>query len=162
MTQLQKVESDYFSSAPTRWSRTFLIPKPAAEVWAELTGESPLNWVDNLSLRWTSPRPLGRGSTREANLFGGALQLKEYFFIWEDGHRYSFYATEANTDNLVSCAEDYRVEARGDDASAFTFTVAMTLTEEGKSQEPTYIGFFDEAEKAMVAHFDAVSTENDA
>ena len=70
----------------------FEIPRPAAEVWDELTADAALHWCRILQeVRWTSPRPFGVGTTREVKALWGANKLREHYFLWEEGRRHSFY-----------------------------------------------------------------------
>ena len=78
--------------------------------------------------RWTSPRPLGLGATREIELSGNSFALREYYFRWDEGRRYSFYGTECNRSVLRRFAEDYVVESTGR-GSRFTWTIAFEPTD---------------------------------
>jgi len=74
----------------------FEVPRPGAEVWAELSGERPLHWCRILrEVRWTSPRPLGAGRTRFVKALRGANDLREHYFRWEEGRQRSFYVVES-------------------------------------------------------------------
>ncbi|HEY7934448.1 MAG TPA: SRPBCC family protein [Solirubrobacteraceae bacterium] len=128
---LQPVDEQFFATASTRYSETFAIARPAGEVWRELVSERPLDWCRALSVRWTSERPFAIGTTRQVKVLGGAMKVQEHFFIWEEGRRYAFYITEANTPVFRRVAEDYVVEPDGADRCRFTWSVAL---------EPTIIG----------------------
>jgi hypothetical protein len=128
---LQPVDESFFASAPARYSETFAIARPAEEVWRELVSEKPLDWCRALSIRWTSERPFAVGTTRQAKVLLGASTLQEHFFIWEEGRRYAFYATEINLPVFRRLAEDYVVEPDGPSRCRFTWTVAL---------EPTLLG----------------------
>jgi hypothetical protein len=135
-SKLQPVDEGFFTSAPSRYAETFAIARPAAEVWAELVSEKPLDWCRALSIRWTSARPFGVGTTREAKVLGGALKVQEHFFVWEEGRRYAFYVTEANLPLFKSVAEDYVVEPDGEGRCRFTWTLAVAPTALGKPGAP--------------------------
>jgi hypothetical protein len=61
----EPVDETFFDAAPQRLGETFEIPRPAADVWAELTADNPLSWCRILDrIEWTSPRPFGVGTTR--------------------------------------------------------------------------------------------------
>ena len=96
MPTLEPVDESFFASAPERYSDTFAIARPAEQVWDDLVADEPLAWCRGLSLSWTSERPFGVGTTRRAASLGGAIKLKERYFIWEDAHRQAFYVTHAN------------------------------------------------------------------
>lgn len=116
---------DFFDAAPLRLRGGFEIPRPAAEVWSELTADSPLGWCRILQdVSWTSPRPFGVGTTRTANALGGMNVLKERFFLWEEGRRKSFTVLEATTPLFRRFAEDYLVEPTSEDSCRFVWTIA--------------------------------------
>jgi len=74
-------------------------------------------------VNWTSPRPFGVGTTREVHALGGP-RMRERFFRWEEGTRKSFASYESTLPLFKRFAEDYIVEADGDD-TLFTWTVAI-------------------------------------
>lgn len=103
----------------------FEIPRPAAEVWAELAENDTLPWCRILqSVTWTSPRPFGVGTTREARALGGANVLKEEFFRWEEGRQMSFFVLESTNPMFRRFAEDYLVEPTGEGSCRFVWTIA--------------------------------------
>jgi len=134
--ELKPAEEDFLATAPSRYSETFAIACPAQEMWHRLTSDTPLDWCRILAVSWTSGRPFGVGTTRQVKVLGGAMKLQEYFFIWEDGHRYAFYATEANLPLFRRLAEDYVVEPDGPDRCRFTWTFAVEPTPLGKPGAP--------------------------
>jgi hypothetical protein len=122
----QPVEEAFFDTAPFRLSETFDIPRPAAQVWQDLTTENPLSWCKLLrDISWTSPRPFGVGTTRTARTIGNGSVLDERYFRWEEGRRQSFYVVEANLPLFRSLAEDYLVEPNSESACRFTWTIAI-------------------------------------
>jgi Polyketide cyclase / dehydrase and lipid transport len=131
-SMLEPVDEGFLTSAPTRYSETFAIARPAGEVWGELVSQEPLHWCRILSVGWTSERPFGVGTTRQVKVLGGAMSLEEYFFIWEEGRRYAFYATQANLPLFRHVAEDYTVEPDGPDRCRFTWAVALEPTPLGR------------------------------
>jgi len=122
----QPVDASFFDTAPTRLSETFEVGRPAAEVWAELTSDSPLTWcriIDGIT--WTSPRPFGVGTTRTVKALRGASNFREHFFRWEEGQRKSFYVLEASAPLFRRFAEDYLVEPVSETSCRFTWTIAF-------------------------------------
>jgi hypothetical protein len=121
----QPVDETFFDNAPVRLSDTFEIARPAAEVWAELTSEKPLDWcrvIDDVS--WTSPPPRRVGSTRTVRALKGGNVLREFFFRWDEGRRKSFYVVDVSGPPVRRFAEDYLVEPVTDDSCRFTWTIA--------------------------------------
>jgi hypothetical protein len=134
---LQPVDQSFFESAPTRYSHRWSISRPPSEVWAELVGDRPLHWCRGLTVNWTSPRPFSVETTRYAKILG-VLKVKELFFAWEEGRRYTFYATEANLPLFHRVAEDYIVEHDGPNRCTFTWKIALAPTPIGKAGGPVY------------------------
>jgi hypothetical protein len=119
------VDESFFDGAPMRLRGKFEIPRPAAEVWSELTGDAPLGWCRILqSVTWTSPRPFGVGTTREVRALAGANLLRERFFRWEEGRRKSFVVVESTTPMFHRFAEDYLVEPTSEASCRFVWTIA--------------------------------------
>ena len=135
MAALEPVDESFFDTAPSRYARTFAIARPAAEVWDELTADRPLHWCRGLSARWTSSRPFGVGTTREATVLG-VLTVSEHFFLWEEGRRQAFQATEATLPLFARLAEDVVVEPAGDERCALTWRAAIEPSTIGKLGAP--------------------------
>ena len=98
-------------------------------------------------------RPFSVGTTREVKVLGGALKLRERFFLWDQGRRYSFYMTDANVPLLHSIAEDYVVEADGPNRCTFTSTVALAPTALGKPGGAVYGFLFNRFFKDTTRYF---------
>ena len=121
----QPVDESFFDTAPVRLSEAFDIPRPAAQVWTDLTSDRPLAWCRLLqSVTWTSPRPFGVGTTRTVRSLRGASVIKEHFFRWEEGRRKSFFVLEESFPLFRRFAEDYLVEPTSETSCRFTWTIA--------------------------------------
>jgi hypothetical protein len=133
----QPVDETFFDTAPVQLRETFEIPRPASEVWSELTSDDALSWVRVIDkITWTSPRPFGVGTTRTVSAVRGLNVLNERFFRWEDGRRKSFYAIEASVPGFGRFAEDYLVEPVSDTSCRFTWVVAIEPTAVGRVNMP--------------------------
>jgi hypothetical protein len=152
MPALQPVDASFLDTAPTRFAQTWAVDRPASEVWAELVGDRPLAWCRGLAVTWTSPRPFGVGTTRQAAVLG-ALKVQEHFFIWEEGHRYTFYVTSANVPLFTSLAEDYIVEPTGPGSCAFTWKIGIAPSALGKPGGPVNSALFKSFFKDTTKHF---------
>lgn len=133
------VDERFLEEAPVRLVATFAIPRPAASVWADLTGENPLSWCRILDrITWTSAPPLGVGSTREVVALKGLNVFQERFFRWEEGRRKSFCVEKASAPLAKAFAEDYLVEPSGvgDASCTFTWTIAYEPSAAGKPGDP--------------------------
>jgi Polyketide cyclase / dehydrase and lipid transport len=119
------VQESFFDTAPQVLREVFDVPRPAAEVWGDLTSQHPLSWCRILRrVRWTSARPFGVGTTRTVRSIAGAM-LRERYFVWEEGRRHAFYVTQTTLPVFRALAEDYLVEPVGEDACRFTWTIAI-------------------------------------
>lgn len=136
MSKPAPVDEQFFTTAPSRFSRTWSIDRPASAVWADLVADKPLAWCRGLSANWTSPRPFGVGTTRQAKVLGGVLTVQEEFFVWEEGRRCAFYVTRANAPLFEGLAEDYVVDPDGPDRCTFTWSVAVAPSTLGKAGAP--------------------------
>jgi hypothetical protein len=126
---LQPCDESFFSSAPFVYRYPVELEVSPERVWESLTSDEALAaWGLGLhSLRWTSPRPFGVGTSREVVFPAKLMALRERFFLWEDGRRKAFYATQANRSVMRTFAEDYLVEATSG-GSRFTWTIALEPT----------------------------------
>ena len=123
---LPPVDAGFFESAPERLVGRFEIARPAAEVWAELTSDHPLEWCKAIDdITWTTPRPFGEGTTRTVKSLKGASVFEERFFRWEEGRRKSFYVERTSNPMVRRFAEDYLVEPTGESSCTFTWVVAF-------------------------------------
>ena len=123
--KLETVGEDFLDSAPQRQVGVFDIPRPADQVWAELTSDETLSWCGALArVTWTSPRPFGVGTTRNVKARLPGLALNETYFRWDEGSRKSFYVREATLPLFRRFAEDYLVEEISPTSCRFTWTVA--------------------------------------
>ena len=154
MPALHPVDESFFGSAPERYSHSWEINRPAADVWAELVADRPLHWCRGLGVKWTSLPPFSVGSTRQAKVMG-AMKLQERFFIWEEGRRYAFYVAKANSPMFKSIAEDYVVEPDGPSRCTFTWTIAMEPSALGKPGAPMNALIFSHFFKDTARHFAA-------
>ena len=136
-SKLQPADAAFLETAPKRYVETFDIPRPAAEVWAELTRDGALDFCRMLGgARWTSPRPFGVGTTRTMKVAPGLLVVDETFFRWEEGRRKSFYVHAASLPLFRRLAEDYLVEEVSPGACRFTWTLAGEPSTLGRPGAP--------------------------
>jgi hypothetical protein len=135
----QPVEEGFFDTAPVRLGAAFEIPRPATQVWADLTADDPLAWCRILQgITWTSPRPFGVGSTRTARSLAGTSILMERFFRWEEGRRKSFYVIETTVPLFRRFAEDYLVEPTSESSCRFAWTIAFEPRPAARIANPVY------------------------
>ncbi|MCW2497061.1 SRPBCC family protein [Jatrophihabitans sp.] len=126
---LEPCDESFFSTAPHVYTFVQDLPASPERVWASLVApNSVADWTPLLrSIAWTSPRPFGVGTTRTVVLPGRAMTIREYFFRWEEGRRFSFYGLEANRPLFQRFAEDYIVE-EGPSGCRFTWSFALEGT----------------------------------
>lgn len=123
---LEPVTASFFDDAPLRHRFVAELAAPPERLWESLVSDdSVAAWGPGVkSIRWTSPRPFGVGTTREVTLALGAATVRERFFRWDEGRGYSFCAVESNRPGLRRFAEDYVVEPTGN-GSRLLWTVAL-------------------------------------
>ena len=111
--RLEAVDERFFASAPYVYSFPVELDVAPVRVWQALTSDESLAaWQLGVrSLRWLTPRPFGFGTRREVVLPLSAMTIREEFFRWDEGKRYSFYVYEANRPLFKHFAEDYIVDA---------------------------------------------------
>lgn len=122
---LEAADADFLTSAPHIFRYQKRFAAPPEKVWQSLISDESLTaWSSMIKeLTWTSPRPFGVGTTREVLPLGGP-RVRERYFLWDEGHRHSFYVYESSMPLFKRFAEDYVVEPEGAD-TLFTWTVAM-------------------------------------
>lgn len=146
----------FFSEAPVVLAATLAIDRPAAAVWADLTGENPLSWCRILDrITWTSERPFGVGTTREVVALRGLNVFQERFFRWEEGRRKSFTVVKASAPLVRAFAEDYLVEPAGEGRCTFTWTVAYEPSLAGRPGDPVNRRLLSSLFKDTRTHYDA-------
>jgi carbon monoxide dehydrogenase subunit G len=123
---LEPVDESFFVTADHRYKFPIDLDVPPERVWESIASdESVAAWgLGVQSLRWTSPRPFGVGTTREVKLPLGIMTVRERFFVWDEGKRYAFAAYEANRGFYRRFAENYVIEPRGA-GSRLTWTIAI-------------------------------------
>ncbi|PZS15773.1 MAG: SRPBCC family protein [Pseudonocardiales bacterium] len=127
--EMQPADGTFFQTAPYIYRFPIDLPVPPERVWESLTSErSVAAWGPGVqSLRWTSPRPFGVGTTREVVLPLRSITVIEQYFRWDEGKGYSFFVREANRAVLRRMAEDYLLEPSAS-GCRFTWTFAIEPT----------------------------------
>lgn len=122
---LEPADASFLDTAAHRYVNVIDAPVAPEAVWASLQSDRSLAaWGRSVkSVEWTSARPFTVGTTRQVTLPLGAT-VREEFFRWEDGERYSFFVRESSLPGLRRFAEDYVVTAH-DGGARLTWTVAI-------------------------------------
>jgi uncharacterized protein YndB with AHSA1/START domain len=123
---LEPCDESFFHTAAHVYRFPVDLPVPPERVWESLVAPNSIaDWGPMVkSVEWTSPRPFGVGTSRTVVLPGGGMTVHEQYFLWDEGHRHSFFVREANRPLLHRMAEDYVVEARPG-GSRLTWTFAL-------------------------------------
>jgi len=111
MFPCERVDLSFIENAPFRFRNSVdlaITPEQLFEVLAD--AEAWPSWVSEIAkVTWTSPEPFGAGTTRTADLRGGAVANEE-FLAWEPCTHMAFRFNECSTRAFAALAEDYRVE----------------------------------------------------
>jgi hypothetical protein len=124
------VDDRFFTSADLKFTTIAELPVTAEVAFRALEDPDawPI-WYKGIKLvKWTSPKPLGAGATRDVTL--SSVTLKEHFYRWEPGHRVTFYITSHSSAFPLfrALAEDYLLENLPGGHSRFTYHVAIDPT----------------------------------
>ena len=108
-------DETYFDTAPYVYRYPVELDVSPERVWEALTSDrSMADWGLGIhSLRWTSPRPFGVGTTREIVLPGKVMAVREQFFRWEEGPASRSTEPRSTARCVARFAEDYLVEPTG-------------------------------------------------
>ncbi|RAV08371.1 SRPBCC family protein [Mycolicibacterium sp. GF69] len=122
---LAPADADFLTSAPHVFRYEKRYAATPEQVWGSLTSDESLAaWGPSIkSVTWTSPRPFGVDTTRDVVALGGGT-VRERYFRWDEGRQNSFYVYESTLPLFKRFAEDYIVEADGDQ-TRFTWVVAI-------------------------------------
>lgn len=122
---LEPADADFLVSAPHVFRYEKRFAATPERVWESLTSDESLSaWGPSVKkVTWTSPRPFGVGTTRDVVAPGGAT-MRERYFRWDEGRNHSFYVYESTIPLFRRFAEDYIVEADGDQ-TLFTWVLAL-------------------------------------
>ena len=113
----------FLKSAHFRYEQSVETAASAERIWEVLTGYELLHWVPVWTgLRWGSP-PFGVGTIREVTL-AEVLTVREQFFRWVEGQRFSFSGLEASLPGLRNVAEDWAIVSTPS-GSRLTWTLAI-------------------------------------
>jgi hypothetical protein len=121
--RLSESDDAFLKSAPFRFEDSVETAAPAERIWEVLTGYDLVRWVPVWTgLRWGRP-PLGVGTVREVTL-AVVFTVRERFFRWAEGRRFSFSGLEASLPGLRNVAEDWVIEPTSS-GSRLTWTLAI-------------------------------------
>jgi hypothetical protein len=108
-------DADFTPSNPNYHRLVIPANRSAADVWADLHGDSPLFWCRGIKRAgWTSPRPHGVGATRTVTLANG-MKVDERYFRWEesdDSYVNAFSVESSNLPLFRRFGERYTVVSR--------------------------------------------------
>ena len=125
-SECRKVELDFFESAPVRIVNDVELPCSAETLFRHFEDAAswPV-WVNVIeNVEYTSPMPIGPGSTRSVEMTGG-LVADEEFLAWDAPHHLAFRFNQFTQGFLKAFAEDYRVTDLGNDRCRLVWTVGL-------------------------------------
>jgi Polyketide cyclase / dehydrase and lipid transport len=141
---------DLFETAPYRRVHPLDLPVPVERVWAGLAASRPMWWCRALSaVEWTSPRPFGAGTTRQATVLG-VVKLYERFVQWDEGRHMRFELTGASVPLFRRFGEDYLLEPT---ATGCRFTWTFAYEPQTRLGNPISDAIFKSLAVDTVRHF---------
>jgi hypothetical protein len=87
---------------------------------------------------WTSPKPLGKGTTRTVK-FAGGISVDEVFWAWEPNRRIGFSFATASIGWVNALAEVYEITPLSPEQCKLRWTWAVSLRGVPTKMEP-FIG----------------------
>ena len=122
------IDLDFLEQAPVRFVNQIELASSPEHVFNIFEdGEAWPQWYKGIrKVEWTSPKPYGVGTTRTVEL--STVTGDEYFFLWEQNKRFTFYFTVMSLPIAKALAEDYCLEDLGNHRCHFTYTVALEPT----------------------------------
>jgi hypothetical protein len=110
MHPCERVELSFIEKAPFRFSNTVdlaITGEQLSEVFADATAWP--KWAKAITnVTWTSPEPIGVGTTRTVDMLGGLVGDEE-FLAWEPGSYMAFRFNSCSTSAVAAFAEEYRI-----------------------------------------------------
>ncbi len=108
----QAANEEYLAGTKGKHEARHVFPFPASAVWASLLdADAWTRWLPITKVTWTSPAPMGVGTTRTVEI--GKEIVEEVFFGWEEGRRMAF-RFDASTLPIKAAVEDYVIEDHAD------------------------------------------------
>jgi hypothetical protein len=116
---------DFIEGAPWRFENEAKLdasPEAVFDIFAD--GESWPRWFEGIKrVVWTSPEPMGVGTTRTVTLT--TMTVHEHFLAWERGKRFAFRFVGSSLPLCRAGIEDYRLEAMPDGRTRFFYGVYL-------------------------------------
>jgi hypothetical protein len=110
MHPCERVELGFIKTAPFRFSNTVELAisgDQLFEVFAD--AHAWPKWAKAITkVTWTSPEPIGVGTTRTVEMLGGLVGDEE-FLAWEPGRFMAFRFNSCSTSVVAAFAEEYRI-----------------------------------------------------
>jgi uncharacterized protein YndB with AHSA1/START domain len=152
--ECERVGLDYFATSPCRVAVSEVVAASPERIFdVFMDAESWSRWAFPITgVEWTSPFPLGVGSTRTVRMRGGMVGWEE-FVAWEPGHRMAFRFNRTITGGPTAFAEDYLVTDLGDGRSLVEWTMAMTLSGFSRRMMPVSRALMRPVNRHMLRQF---------
>lgn len=128
MVNCERVGLDFVETAPIAVTVTRVVPVPPERLWEILCdADSWTRWVAVITgVEWTSPFPIGVGSTRTVTMLGGLVGYEEYL-AFEPRTRFAFRFNQTTRGGPDAFLEDYRLTDLGDGTTEVAWTMAMRI-----------------------------------
>lgn len=124
----ERIDLEFAHTAPVSVTVEQVVPVPPQRLWDIFCdAESWTKWVLPIQrVEWTSPFPIGVGSTRTVTMLGGLVGYEEYL-AFEPCERFAFRFNQTTKGGPDAFLEDYRLTDLGDGSTRVAWTMAMRI-----------------------------------
>ena len=128
MNECRFVDESFLGSASTRACAERELAVSAAQLFACFEDNASWSqWVPVIRhATWTSPLPVGLGSTRTVGIIGG-VRLDEVFWAWQPERRIGFRVTASSTQMIAALLECFDVTPLGTQRCTLRWRMAAEL-----------------------------------
>ena len=152
---MEATDESIFDTASRRVVVDVTVARSANDVWSELTADGPMSDYCRAisSIRWTSDRPFGVGTTRTTRVLGGLILLDERYPVWDEGRRKVFVGVRARPPVLRRVSEEYLIEPIDADHCRFRWTAVWEPSALGRLIDPIGRAVFASIARDLRRHF---------
>lgn len=158
---LLTVDEQHVNTAKARGTAEREMAVSATQLFATLEhGPSWSKWVPVIrNVRWTSPQPFGKGTTRTVDLVHG-VRMEEVFWAWEPNRRMGFSVTAASIGWLSALSELYEITSLSPERCLVRWTLAQSYAGRLRTVEPVLKRGLPTAQSRLLKALERVAREH--